>query len=287
MDIPRHILSGLNTCARTAVVLLLGGCVSFGNLADSLSNAILNQSDPQTVEDGVPAYLILLDAMIAGEPENADLLLAGARLYGAYASAFAADPERMRRMADRSLEYARRAVCAEQEPLCAAMTRPASEYAQTVSRLDDKDDVPYLYGLGAAWAGWIQAHAESWQAVAELPKVQASIERVLALDEAHDRGGAHLYMGVLLSLRPAALGGQPEAGRGHFERALELSEGKNLMVKVLYARHYARLVFDRELHDRLLREVLAAPVEAPGLTLINVLAQRQAKELLAGSADYF
>ena len=76
-------------------------------------------------------------------------------------------------------------------------------------------------------------------------------------------------------------------GRRHFERALELSEGKNLMVKVLYARHYARLVFDRELHDRLLREVLAAPAEAPGLTLINTLAQRQAKELLAGSADYF
>lgn len=287
MDISRRILSGLNAGTRLAWVLLLGGCVSFGNLADSLSNAILNQSDPQTVEDGVPAYLILLDAMIAGDPEDADLLLAGARLYGAYASAFTADPERMQRMADRAFEYAKRAACAEQESLCAAMSRPAGEYAQAVSRLDDEDDVPYLYGLGAAWAGWVQAHAESWQAVAELPKVQASIERVLALDEAHDRGGAHLYMGVLLSLRPAALGGQPEAGRRHFERALELSEGKNLMVKVLYARHYARLVFDRELHDRLLREVLAAPAEAPGLTLINTLAQRQAKELLAGSADYF
>lgn len=287
MKITRSILSGFNTWARIAGVLLLGGCVSFGNLADSLSNAILDQSDPQTVEDGVPAYLILLDAMIADNPGDEDLLLAGARLYGAYASAFASNPERMQRMAGRALEYARRAVCAEIESLCEAVARPADEYALAVARLDDKDDARYLYGLGAAWAGWIQAHAESWQAVAELPKVQASIERVLALDEAHDRGGAHLYMGVLLCLRPAALGGQPETGRRHFERALELSAGKNLMVKVLYARHYARLVFDRELHDRLLREVLAAPVEAPGLTLINTLAQRQAGELLATSAEYF
>jgi hypothetical protein len=287
MLIARNIFSGLSICVRIAGVLLLGGCVSFGNLADSLSNAILNQPDPRTVEDGVPAYLIMMDAMIASDPRDEDLLLAGSRLYGAYASAFAGDPERMRRLADRSLDYARRAVCAEVKSLCAALTRPAAEYAQAVSRLDDKDDVPYLYGLGAAWAGWIQAHAENWQAIAELPKIQASIERVLVLDEAHDRGGARLYMGVLLCLRPAALGGQPEAGRGHFERALELSEGKNLMIKVLYARHYARLVFDRELHDRLLQEVLAAPVEAPGLTLVNTLAQEQAKELLAGSAEYF
>ena len=280
-NILRKAIPGL----MVAWLLQLGGCV--GNLAGTLSDAILNQSDPQTVEAGVPAYLILLDGMIASDPKDEDLLLAGARLYSAYASAFAAPAERAQRLSDRALGYARRAVCAEIESLCAAMSGPPGAYAQALAALDDKDDAPYLYGLGAAWAGSIQAHAESWQAIAELPKVQSTIERVLALDETHDRGGAHLYMGVLLCLRPAALGGQPETGRKHFERALELSGGKNLMVKVLYAKHYARLVFDRELHDRLLREVLAAPVDEPGLTLINTLAQAQAKELLAASAEYF
>jgi hypothetical protein len=265
-------------------IVLSGGCVSFGDLAGTLSNSILNQSDPQTVEDGVPAYLILLDAMIAGDPEDGELLLAGARLYGAYASAFAAKPERMRLLSVKALDYARRAVCADVESLCAAIPKPVGEYTQALARLDDEDEVPYIYALGTAWAGWIQAHAQDWKAIAELPKVQASIERVLAMDEEHDQGGAHLYMGVLLTLRPAALGGKPEDGRMHFERALALSQGRNLMVKVLYAKHYARLVFDRELHDKLLREVLAAPVEAPGLTLINTLAQAQAKELLAVSA---
>jgi len=46
------------------------------------------------------------------------------------------------------------------------------------------------------------------------------------------------------------------------------------MVKVEYARRYARLVFDRPLHDRLLNEVLQAPASEPGLTLNNTLAQR-------------
>jgi hypothetical protein len=283
----RNILSKAGSAAQIAWIFLLGGCVSVGDLADSLSNAILNQSDPQTVEAGVPAYLILLDSMIASDPEDAGLLLAGSRLYGAYASAFATGPERGRRLADRAFDYAQRAVCVEVDSLCAAIPKPPAEYAAAMARLDDVDEIPYLYALGAAWAGRIQANADNWQAIAELPKVQASIERVLALDEAHDRGGAHLYMGVLLTLRPAALGGQPEAGRGHFERALELSAAKNLMVKTLYARHYARLEFDRELHDRLLNEVLVAPVEAPGLTLINTLAQAEARKLLASSAEYF
>ncbi|HEY3486570.1 MAG TPA: TRAP transporter TatT component family protein [Gammaproteobacteria bacterium] len=270
-----------------AGILFLAGCAGFGDLAGTLSTAILNQSDPKTVQDGAPAYLILLDGLIAGEPEDAELLLAGANLYGAYAAGFVTQPERARRMSTKALEYARRAVCEELASLCMAMLKPAGEYAEALALLDDADDVPYIYGLGAAWAGWVQAYAEDWQAIAELPKIQASIERVLALQEDYDRGGAHLYMGVLLCLRPAAMGGQPEVGRKHFERAIELAAGKNLMAKVLYAKHYARLVFDRELHDKLLREVLAAPVAAPELTLINTLAQQQARELLATSAAYF
>ncbi|MDH4015412.1 MAG: TRAP transporter TatT component family protein, partial [Chromatiales bacterium] len=63
--------------------------------------------------------------------------------------------------------------------------------------------------------------------------------------------------------------------------------GRDLSVKVEFARTYARLVYDRELHDRLLGEVLAADPDVPGLTLFNVLAQRQAEILLASADDYF
>jgi hypothetical protein len=59
------------------------------------------------------------------------------------------------------------------------------------------------------------------------------------------------------------------------------------MAKTLYARYFARLLFEQELHDRLLREVIAADPRSPGRTLINVLAQQQAQELLRTSADYF
>ena len=86
---------------------------------------------------------------------------------------------------------------------------------------------------------------------------------------------------------PEASGGKPEQGRADFERVVELSNGKNLMAKVLLARSYARLIFDRELHDRLCREVIDADPVAPGLTLTNTLAQGEAEALLDSSEDYF
>ena len=46
-------------------------------------------------------------------------------------------------------------------------------------------------------------------------------------------------------------------------------------------------MFDKDLHDRLLEDAIAADPHAPGLTLINVLAQQQAKVLLESGNDYF
>ena len=96
-----------------------------------------------------------------------------------------------------------------------------------------------------------------------------------------------MYLGVLNSILPASLGGRPEQARDHFERAVTLSEGRNLLARVLFAEHYARLVFDRELHDEQLRKVLEAEPDAPGLTLQNTYAKQQARQLLDGADDYF
>lgn len=251
-----------------------------------LGEAVLNQDDPTTVQQGAPAYLLLIDGLIADDPANVNLLLAGARLYSAYAGAFIDEPERAQRLTARARRYAARALCADSEAACAL---PRLSYDELASRLTEfsKDHAELLYVYAVAWAGWIQARVTDWNAIAELPKLKVTLERVVRLDPGHDKGGAQLYLGVLESLLPAAAGGRPEVARGHFERALELSGGRNLMAKVLYAERYARAQFDRELHDRLLKEVLAADAQAPGLTLTNTLAKQRAAQLLAGADQYF
>ena len=254
--------------------------------ANNLTDAILDQDDPATVRDGVPAYLLLIDGMIGGDPQNSEALLAGAKLYGAYAGGFVDEPERTQRLANRAFDYAKRALCLREKELCAALEGPFDAFAAALEK-SDRGDVATIYGFGAAWAGKIQVNSGDWNAIADLPKLEALLLLVASLDPHYDNGGAYLYLGVVNSIRPASLGGKPEVGKGYFDKALEFSGGKNQVVRVLYAQFYARLVFDQALHDRLLNEVLAADPVAPRLTLINLLAQRKAKALLASGKDYF
>ena len=272
----------------TLALSVLGGCASSfaGRAADNLSRAMLDQDDPATVEAGMPSYLLLVDSMIEGDPQNEHVLLAGSKLYGAYAAAFVKDMERSKRLTLKARSYADRALCAHDAKLCGLLDKPYDDFAAAIAALG-RDEVPLVYGSAAAWAGWMQANTSDWNAVAQLPKVKAMMERVVALDEGYSHGEAHLYLGVIATLLPPALGGKPEEGKRHFERAIELSGGRDLMAKVEYARRYARGTYNRELHDTLLNEVLKADAKEPGLTLSNTLAQQQAKELLESADSYF
>ncbi len=255
-------------------------------IAGNLTSAVLNQDDVILVQDGAPAYLIAVDGLIEGDPNNQMLLLAGARLYSAYASAFVPDRERASRLAAKAMNFGWRALCLRSSTLCEASQGRFVDFEMALASARKKD-VPALFGYGAAWAGWIQLNSGDWNAIADLPKVQALMERVLVLEPGYDAGGADLYLGVLYTLRPASLGGKPDLGRECFERAFQLSGEKNLLAKVLLADQYAKLVFDQPLHDRLLREVIEADPVAPGYTLSNTVAQKTARELLAESNDYF
>ncbi len=256
------------------------------DLAQDLANAILDNPDIEVVRDGAPAYLILIDGLLQQSPTNVALLSQAATLNSAYAGAFVTDAKRGRVMAQKALDLASKAVCLAIKDGCYLAARPYAEFVDWVADLDE-DEVPLAFVLGVSWAGWIQANSEDFNAIAELARVKALMSRMIELNEGYEFAGPHLYMGVFETLLPPALGGKPEVGRYHFERAIALSEGRHLLTKVTFAEQYGRLVFDRELHDALLREVLDAQVDQPGLTLMNAIAKHQAKELLDSADDYF
>lgn len=267
------------------------GCASLmntatGRMADNISAAMLNQDDIETVRAGAPAYLLMIDGLIEGDPKDESLLLTGSKLYSSYSTAFVMNEDRSKRMAEKSLSYARTAMCQKNQTLCAAAGGRLDDLEKILPNINKKDQ-NVLYGFATAWAGWIQVNTSDWNAIADIPKLTALFQHSIEMDETYDNGGAHLYLGVLTSLLPPNAGGKPEISRQHFERARVLSDGNNLMVNVLYAKHYARLVFKKDLHDQLLSQVLDAETKKPGLTLINTIAKQQAEELLAESNDYF
>ena len=271
---------------RLALLLSLGGCVSMATdrMAGNISSAMLNQSDPEIVRSGAPAYLLLLDSFIEDDPQDQNLLYAGARLYGAYAGGLVEDPSRKANLMSKAFDYAQRGLCPKAADLCAARSQPFDSFAQVLSR-QSAEEIQGIYLYATSWAGWIQTHSEDWNALAELPKVEALLGWVVEREPGYEQGRAQLYLGVIRSQVPATLGGNPERGRAHFEAAIQYSQGHDLIAKVEFARHYARLVFDQPLHDRLLNEVIEADPVYPGLTLSNVMAQQQAASLL--QENYF
>ncbi len=268
----------------SALVTGCGGIVS--GFANNLSSAILDQDDVGLVRDGAPAYLLLLDSLAKSSPDDPDILGAAARLYAVYGVAFVDDGNRAKKLTGRARDYGAQALCAAERHACALDDRDFDGFTQAITAVDARSaDALFSYCVGVL--AFIRTHSDDLTALADLPKVEAALQHLLDIGPGDNESSVNMYLGVLNSLRPPALGGKPERAREFFEKALELSHGLDLSVKVEYARGYARLVYDRPLHDRLLNEVMVADVQQPGLTLLNELAQQQAADLLASADEYF
>ena len=280
-----------NACLLAASALIVTGCASVmatagSGLAGNLSTAILNQDDPELVRDGAPAYLLMLDSFVESSPDNEAALSAAANLYAAYGVVFVDDPVRARKLTVRARSYGQRALCAADKSACGIWELGYEHFVVALNVLN-KNDVAALYTFGVSWIAYIQAHSEDWGALAKLPQVQATMMRVQEIDPQYEQANVEHFLALLNTIRPPALGGDFEAGFAQYKRAMSLSGGKDLSIMVDCARYYARTLYDRELHDHLLNQVLAADPVHDGYTLFNTLAQEEAQELLDSADDYF
>jgi hypothetical protein len=239
------------------------------------------------IRRGMPAYLMLIDGMVEALPDNKRLLINAAQLYAAYASAFIQDEDKAyaRTLYARARDYALRAL--EQNGFKNPVTGSFDDFE---TRLPDlgKKDVPYMFWAASCWGSWISLNQGSMEAMAELPRVEMMMKRVLELDEAFYYGGAHIFMGVLDASRPRVAGGDLDRARDHFLKAIKLGEGKFLMARIYYADYYAKKAFDRDLFISILGKVLETPADiSPELTLLNTVAHTKAKEMLDQVDEYF
>ena len=273
------------------VSVSLSGCSSLVSRAatgftNNLTAAVLNQDDPAIVRDGVPTLLLTLDSLIEGSPDNPDLLAAGARLYASYGALFVNDPVRASRLTTRARRYASTAMCETYEPSCNWANSNYDEFIETLSGVGSKQ-ADFLFTYGFASLAYLRAHSSDWNSLAELPQIEALLDHYLDINSDTVDSSVYTFMGILLTLRPPALGGEPERAREFFERAIAESNGHDLSAKVEYAKGYAKLLYERELHDELLNDVISADPYQDGFVLSNIMAQEEAAILLAEADDYF
>ena len=272
-------------------VVQLSGCSMFvaratDSFGTNLTSAILNQDDPELVRDGMPSYLLLMDSFVQGSPDNPAMLSAAANLYASYGAVFADDEIRASRLTSRARDYALRAMCESYADSCDWRQLNYEDFVATLDGLTEQHaDTVYVYSF--ATLAYLRAHSSDWNSLAVLPQAEALVKRYLEISGESANASAHTYLGVILTLRPPALGGKPEEARTHFEKAIALSGGRDLGAKIEFAKGYAKLLYDQELHDQLVNEVLGADPKADRLTLTNVLAQEEALQLRAEASDYF
>ena len=278
------LLIALLTACATGKTMTVAATAS---LLEDVANASYKQSDLVLIRRGMPSYLMLIDGMVEALPDNKRLLISAAQLYASYASAFIQDEDQIYATAlyARARDYALRAL--EQNGFKNPATRPFDDFEIGLYDLG-KNDVPYIFWAASCWGSWISLNRGSMEAMAELPRVELLMKRVLELDEAFYYGGAHIFMGVLDASKPRVAGGDLDRARDHFLKAIELGDGKFLMARIYYADSYAKKAFDRELFISILENVLATPADiTPELTLLNTVAHTKAKEMLNQVDEYF
>ncbi len=283
-------------CSSLAAKLAAGALTAGGD-------AYSTDDDPELVRQAVPFGLKTMEGVLESERDNARLLQALASGFTQYAYAFvASDAEvadlggkldeakalrlRARKLFLRARDYGLRGLDARRDGLGARL-RDGRDLGQVLAKAK-KEDVPLLYWTASAWTLAIVNGKGEMGLVAELPVPVAMMERALALDEAWGEGAIHEFFLSYLATRTTAEGGGPERARAHLERALALSLNKKLGPRVAYAEGVLVQAQDRAGFTAVLEEVLAADAEAePRLRLVNVLAQKKARLLLAHADDLF
>ena len=146
-------------------------------MAKNLSTAITNNDDLATVKAGAPAYLLMLDSFIEGDPEDSNMLLSASKLYSAYASVFVKDEQRAKRLTQKSLDFALQANCLSMQERCDLKTMEFKKFEKIISQYEE-EHIEYLFTLGASWAGWIQSRSGDWNAAADLARITKIMNQI-------------------------------------------------------------------------------------------------------------
>lgn len=257
-------------------------------ILDASVEATYRASDVQTVKEGVPGNLLLVRGLTESEPGNEDLRSLATQMYFSYTAAFVEDedPARARTLYDEGYRLGREGLMRRDWFREAEEAVPLPDSAAL--RKMKKDDAPLLIWTIANWASWISLNVSDPEAVAQLPRLQAYLDRVLQVSPDYFEGLPHALAGSMNSIRPRMFGGDPEAGQRHFEEAFRISRGRMLLYRVFHARYYCRQMLDVECFDQSLREVLDAPDDlAPEYRLLNNVAREKARRLMEKRDELF
>ena len=289
------------------ITALSSGCslktIAVGAVADAIAGSgagYASDDDIAFVGAASPFGLKTTEGLLEEVPEHRGLLLAAARGFTQYAYVYIEQPAneietfdvgfayaeraRARNMYVRARDYGLRGLAVAHPDIATTIYRdPEVALSKTTV-----DDVAFLYWTAAAWASAISLAKDDPALIADLPAVEALIDRAYELDESFDDGAIHVF---LISYAMSQSGLRQDAAaraRQHFDRALELSDGLQAAPYVAFAEAVTVTEQDRSEFQRMLELALVIDIDTkPEWRLANLVMQRRARWLLVHRDDLF
>ncbi len=204
---------------------------------------------PFVVGSGIPSNILIMETARQLDPDNVKILSALAEMYCSYGFGFVEEESKKKAevLYRKGAIYAERALSLKnknfQKTLSLVKEGKAQpeDLAKTITQKDIKDAFWYTSCLGY----WIQASGGAPEAVAELSKMLALVDRLIEIDEGYFYGSPLILKATFYATAPSILGGSPVKAKFYFEKAFKKTDGKFALAKLVYAQFYATLLKDR------------------------------------------
>ncbi len=301
--------SGTLACAGLALLALsASGCDLTRFTADSTANlferaapAFDQHWDYEFAGEAAPGSILQLEGVWRVSPDNEIILLQLTKSYTGYAYGWIEDElelvdpmdfqreehlrQRARLMYLRARNFAFRLIRLNADGFDEARDAGLPAFERWLrERFDDEEAAPMLLWAGYSWGSAINVSRDDPMLIADLGFAKALVQRSVELDPAYYNAAGLTFLGVVTA---EELGGDPEAAVQYFDRALEITDRRALIIQYNYARSYAVRTQNRELFDELVTEVLEAGDVLPEARLANKIAQRRARRLVRRGGELF
>ena len=145
------------------------------------------------------------------------------------------------------------------------------------ANFSDPELAEELLWVGYAWVGHVTASTDIPEIVAELYVGVQMVRHSVKLDETAVHATGHTVLGAYHARSAMA---ELDQSKKHFDRALEINEGKLLATKLNLAQRYYCAKRDKKNYFKVMNEVLKAGDPLPTARLQNAVAKRRARRYL-------
>lgn len=285
------------------IVCLFASCVVF-RVGDLATSAILDDTDPELVEESLPAFIKTLEILYADNPGNESNAKTLASMYLLYGNVILGtksfllqntDPLESSKISTRANLYAVKAkniilpfIKKRSPKLFSSETQIqelTEKQTQKLVAMFTKKDSTLLYTAAASIFATFSGNPLDFETANILPAALLLMNQALALDPYSENGRLLTLAYSVYAGMPEALGGNKEIAFSYFEKAREYFKETNAGIYLDYALLFALPENDEKSFVDTITKAITIARKQPNL--MNLLAKQKAEQILSDLYLYF